>query len=183
MATITKKNIAVICGSTRQNSTNYRFIKAIEALCENIFNITIFEGVASLPHFNPDDENSIDKEVLAFRQLLNDADGVLICTPEYAHGVPGTLKNAIDWVVGTSEFNQKPTALITAATDGTYAHKALLETLKVIEAKNIEHLQMCIQFAKTKIDTNNIITDDKTLHAVLQLIKNFEQTIKEIARD
>ena len=66
-----------------------------------------------------------------------DADGVIICTPEYAHGVPGSLKNAIDWTVGTGEFSGKPTMLITASTDGKNGHKALLETLKVIEAKNI----------------------------------------------
>jgi chromate reductase, NAD(P)H dehydrogenase (quinone) len=82
--------------------------------------------------------------------LISTATAVIICTPEYAHGVPGTLKNAIDWTVSANEFNNKPTALITASTDGTYAHNALLETLRVIEAKNIDRHQLLIQFAKLK---------------------------------
>ena len=116
--------------------------------------------------------------MIVFRQLLATADGVIICTPEYAHGVPGTLKNAIDWTVSTNEFSQKPTALITASTDGKYAHNALLETLKVIEAKHIEQNQLLIQFAKTKI-AGNQITDKKTLGEVIMLIQNLQKSIED----
>jgi NAD(P)H-dependent FMN reductase len=110
---------------------------------------------------------------------LNSADGVIICTPEYAHGVPGSLKNAIDWTVGTSEFSQKPTMLITASTDGKSGHQSLLETLHVIEAKNIHHLQLLISFASTKVNDHNNITDMTTLNEVKKLLVIFEQTINE----
>ena len=146
-----KKNILAISGSTRQNSTNHRLITAIAGLCNKDFNIAFYNGLAKLPAFNPDDnDDNTATEVMEFRKQLNDADGVIICTPEYAHGVPGALKNAIDWTVSTNEFSNKPTILITASTDGRYGHKALLETLRVIEAKDIDQLQLLIQFAQTK---------------------------------
>jgi chromate reductase, NAD(P)H dehydrogenase (quinone) len=180
MKSANKKNILGISGSTRKNSTNYHLLKAIEELSKNIFTITIFEGIAELPHFNPDDnDENVAEKVIAFRQLISNADAVIICTPEYAHGVPGTLKNAIDWTVSTNEFSQKPVALITAATDGTYAHKAMLETLKVIEAKNVYMHHLLIQFAKTKIDANNRITEENTLNDIKVLVQHLKKSIEE----
>jgi hypothetical protein len=71
--------------------------------------------------------------------------------------------------------------LITASTDGKNGHNALLETLKVIEAKNICHLQLLISFASTKINTDNNITDEKTFKDLQHLIADFEKTMEENA--
>jgi chromate reductase, NAD(P)H dehydrogenase (quinone) len=173
-----KRKILAISGSTRHNSTNHNLIKAIAELTQGNFTMILYEGLSELPHFNPDNNGeNVAKEVEHFRQLLNEADGVIICTPEYAHGVPGTLKNAIDWTVSTSEFSHKPTMLITASTDGQYSHKALLEILRVIEAENIDELQLLIPFARTKINGENKITDEKTLADIKQLIEKFTRTL------
>ncbi|KIO77034.1 flavoprotein [Pedobacter lusitanus] len=174
-----RKNIIAISGSTRQNSTNHLLIKAIADLSADIFKLIVFEDLIALPAFNPDEsfENTPQK-VIAFRALLQNADGVLICTPEYAHGVPGVLKNAIDWTVSSAEFSSKPTVLITAATDGQYAHQSLMGTLKVIEAKNIENLQLLIPYAKTKVSAEGRITEEKTLGEIRALIDRFNQTLK-----
>ncbi len=175
-----RKKILAICGSTRINSTNHRLIKAIAELSKDIFDIELYDRLTQLPQFNPDDDNeNVSKEVLGFRQLLKKADGVIVCTPEYAHGVPGSLKNAIDWTVGTSEFSQKPTMLITASTDGKYGHQSLLETLHVIEAKNIHNLQLLISFASTKVNKENKINDMTALSEIKKLLERFEQTINE----
>ncbi len=175
-----RKKIVAISGSARINSTNHRLIIAIAVLSKDIFNVEIYNSIEHLPQFNPDKDNeNASKEVLHFKQLLNEADGVIICTPEYAHGVPGSLKNAIDWTVGTSEFSNKPTMLITASTDGKYAHQSLLETLRVIEAKNINNLQLLISFASTKINADNEITDIKTMAEIKNLLEIFAQTIHE----
>ena len=174
-----RKKIIAISGSTRLNSTNHGLIKAITALSKDELDIFVYEGISSLPQFNPDNDNeNVAAEVADFRQQLNNADGVIICTPEYAHGVPGTLKNAIDWTISTSQFPHKPTMLITASTDGRFGHQALRETLKAIEAKNIDNLQMVIRFVKTKINNNKIIDED-TLKGVKILIANFVKTINE----
>ena len=104
-----------------------------------------------MPQVNPDNDGAdVANEVADFRQLLNNAQGIIICTAEYAHGVPGTLKNAIDWTISSSQISHKLTMLITASTDGSFGHKALLETLEAIEAKNIDNLQLVISFAKKK---------------------------------
>ncbi|MEP7268435.1 MAG: NADPH-dependent FMN reductase [Saprospiraceae bacterium] len=173
-----KKKVLAISGSTRQNSINHSLIKAIAELSATSLEITIFEGIANLPQFNPDnDGDNVAKEVADFRQQLDSAEGIIICTPEYAHGVPGTLKNAIDWTISSSSFPQKPTMLITASIGGHYGHKALMETLKAIEAKNIDNLQMVIPFVKTKISMDNKITDANTFAEVKTLIAGFIETI------
>lgn len=173
-----KKKVLAISGSTRQHSTNDSLIQAISKLSIETLDITVFKGIGNLPQFNPDDDkDDVAASVTELRNLLNEAEGIIICTPEYAHGVPGTLKNAIDWTISSSNFPHKPTMLITASTDGQYGHAALLETLKVIEAKNVMNLQLVIPFIKTKISTDGKITDEKTLTEVNDLIIEFVKTI------
>lgn len=174
------RKILAISGSTRQNSINHSLIQAIVELSAGNLDITVFAGIGGLPQFNPDHDNeSVVKEVSDFRQQLKNAEGVIICTPEYAHGVPGTLKNAIDWTISSSSFPNKPTMLITASTGGHYGHQALLETLRAIQAKNIGNLQMIIPFVKTKLNADNRIIDERTLQDVKNLITNFNETLND----
>ncbi|MEA5405326.1 NADPH-dependent FMN reductase [Arcicella sp. DC2W] len=173
-----KHNILAISGSTRSNSSNHHLINAFASLFADSLIVNTFDGIDKLPHFNPDTKTEdIDSIVTDFRSQINKADGVIICTPEYAHGIPGSLKNAIDWTVGSGEFSGKPTALITASTDGTIGHQALLEVLRVIEAKNIEQLHLLIQFIRTKISQEGEIIDKDTLSAVKALGQRFIETI------
>jgi chromate reductase, NAD(P)H dehydrogenase (quinone) len=84
-----KLNILAISGSTRRSSSNLYLIKAIEALTRQTLSIKLFDKLANLPHFNPDlDNESVPKEVTHFRKQIAAADGVLICTPEYAMVYP-----------------------------------------------------------------------------------------------
>ena len=175
-----KKKVVAICGSTRQTSINHSLIKAIAALSAANLDLIIFDGIANLPHFNPDnDGDNVAKEISDFREQLANAAGIIICTPEYAHGVPGTLKNAIDWTISSSSFPKKPTMLITASTGGKYGHKALMETLKAIEANSVEKLQLVIPFVKTKVNMDNEITDDKTLAEVERLLASFIEILSD----
>jgi len=170
------KTILAISGSTRSTSTNHNFIKAIAAIIGPGYTITHNqELITSLPHFNPDlDTETPPPAVTRFRQQLRYAHGILICTPEYAMGVPGTLKNAIDWTVSSCEFSHKPVALITASTLGEKAHQSLIETLTVIEAHLTPATTLLIPNAKTKIDTHHQITDPTTHTAMLGLVKAFK---------
>ena len=173
-----KAQILAISGSTRSNSSNHRLIKAIARLSEDDMEIRLYEGIAVLPHFDPDiTDDNLPQPVTDFKRQLREADGVIICTPEYAHGVPGSLKNALDWTVSSGEFSHKPTILVTASTDGRYGHNALLETLRVIEAENIDNLNLLVQFVRTKVSGDNTITDEKTLTHLQQLLAIFRQTL------
>ena len=95
--------------------------------------------------------------------MLATADGVIICTPEYAFGVPGSLKNALDWTVGSGSFEGKPLALITASTGGQYAHGALQLILKnALGAHLSDDTSLLISFIRTKLDSTGAITDTAT---------------------
>jgi NAD(P)H-dependent FMN reductase len=171
--------ILAISGSTRKESSNLNLIKAIADLTSEIFDITIFEGLATLPHFNPDlDNENVPREISDFRNQIREADGVLICTPEYAIGVPGSLKNAIDWTVSSMEFSKKPVALITASLSGEKAHLSLLGTLLIIEAHLTDDTQLLIPYIKTKVTKDYKITDQLTLASIHKLTKSLVRIIK-----
>jgi len=175
-----KLKILAISGSTRKNSSNLNLIKAITDLASDKFVITIFEGLEDIPQFNPDlDNENVLEKVADFRKQLREADGILICTPEYAIGVPGTLKNAVDWTVSSMEFSKKPVALITASTAGFIAHKSLLGTLLIIEAKITEDTQLLITSIKTKVNAENKITNPETLDKVNKLIQSLSNVITD----
>ncbi|HMS66491.1 MAG TPA: NADPH-dependent FMN reductase [Saprospiraceae bacterium] len=173
---MSKLNILAICGSTRAQSTNLSLIKAIKHLFLEQLEIEIYSGLSELPHFNPDLDDT--KEVSIFKNKIKAASGVLICTPEYAMGVPGSLKNALDWTVASMEFSQKPVLLITASSSGEKAHASLLETLKVIEAIIPEECQLLISYAKTKIK-NDEITDDITYSKVVAAVNAFTSLLHQ----
>jgi chromate reductase len=174
-----KLNILAISGSTRQKSSNLNLIKAIAELTADVFDITIFDGLTELPHFNADlDGDLLPDPVKEWRKLLRAADGVLICTPEYAIGVPGTLKNAIDWTVSSMEFSKKPVALITASLAGERAHESLLGTLLMIEAKMSIDTQLLISFIKTKVSDHGLIINEGTLEQVLRVTNGLARIIR-----
>jgi chromate reductase, NAD(P)H dehydrogenase (quinone) len=176
----TKKRILAICGSTRKNSLNLSLISAIISLSDQIFDIRIFGGLTELPHFNPDIDNENPPEAVAdFRRQLREAEGILISAPEYAMGVPGSLKNAVDWTVSSCEFSKKPVALITASLNGEKAHASLLETLNIIEARIVPETTLLISFAKTKISAQNEITDPSTRVQVEKLISAFHKLVNQ----
>jgi len=126
-------NIIAICGSLRARSSNRALLQAAAKLAPSEMEVTIYEGLASLPHFNPDDDEegaTPPPAVADLRALLAAADGILISTPEYAHGVPGSLKNALDWLVSDGALVDKPIALISASPiGGQFAQASLVETL------------------------------------------------------
>src|SRR4051794_9205283 len=119
-----KKKIIGIAGSLRNNSSTALLMKQAVQLMPEDIEFILYDGLGKLPHF--DDNENRPEEVKRFCQLIADADGVLIITPEYAYGVPGSLKNALDWTVSSGEFVDKPLALITASTGGEKAFAALL---------------------------------------------------------
>jgi chromate reductase, NAD(P)H dehydrogenase (quinone) len=165
-----RKKIVAISGSTRRLSSNMSLIGAIRELYSGKLEITIFQGLSDIPPFNPDrDTDDPPKAISDFRGQLREADGVLICTPEYAMGVPGTLKNAIDWTVSSMEFSHKPVALITASSSGQKGHQSLLDTLKIIESDIPDSSQLLISFVKTKVQQDKVV-DPCTLEQITGVI-------------
>jgi NAD(P)H-dependent FMN reductase len=128
--------IIAICGSLRTQSSNLALLRAATTIAAEV---EIYEGLSNLPHFNPDDDvegATPPPAVGALRKQLAEADGILISSPEYAHGVPGSLKNALDWLVSDGALVDKPVALINASpVGGEFARDSLVETLKTMNWK------------------------------------------------
>lgn len=174
------KNILAISGSLRAKSTNVAIIENIAEMFAAQINVTIYNGLAGLPHFNPDLESDAPiAEVADFRRQIREADGVLICTPEYVFSIPGALKNALEWTVGTSDFAGKPTVLITASGLGESAHESLFLVLKTIEARITDKTALLISGARTKINSAGKLSDTATIEAVNLLIESFLQIVSE----
>jgi chromate reductase, NAD(P)H dehydrogenase (quinone) len=128
--------ILAISGSLRAASSNSSLIRALAALAPEGVQVRVYEGLAQLPHFNPDlDIDPAPAAVASFRDALRESDAVVISSPEYAHGVPGVLKNALDWLVGSGELIDKPIAVINASPRGTHAYASLVETLKTMSGR------------------------------------------------
>jgi chromate reductase, NAD(P)H dehydrogenase (quinone) len=164
--------IIAIPGSTRKVSSNRSLINAIGSLFRGQIELVLYDGLDKLPHFNPDvDNEKAPAPVNELRKALKESDGILICTPEYAMGVPGSLKNAVDWTVSSMEFSHKPVALITASSQGEKAHASLMETLRIVEADLPPANCLLIQFVSTKVK-NEAITDPQTQVDVISTINS-----------
>jgi len=153
-----KIKILAIPGSLRANSSTHVVLHEIKKMIPYDVAFKIFDDVGGLPHFDGSEE--IPKAVQDFLDELKHADGILICTPEYAFGVPGSLKNALDWTVGTMEMTNKPTALITASTGGEKGHESMLQTLSALSAKVASGSSLLISFIRSKIKDGRIADED-----------------------
>ncbi|SFJ29949.1 NADPH-dependent FMN reductase [Bradyrhizobium sp. Gha] len=128
--------IAAISGSLRAGSSNTAVLRAAARLAPDGVEVMQFEGIAGLPFFNPDlDDDNVPAPVGAMREMIGSVDGLLISSPEYARGVAGVLKNALDWLVGSHEFPDKPVALINTSPRATHALAALRLTLETMSAR------------------------------------------------
>ncbi len=164
-------NILAISGSLRPNSSNNTIINTMAIMAPEGVIITTYQGLANLPHFNPDlDNDAPPAPVIQFRELLKQADSVLISTPEYAFGVPGSLKNALDWTVSSGEFVDKPVALVTASSQGKYAHESLLLTLGAISARVDDEAKLLISFIRSKINGEGQVTDNEVLTSLQKVL-------------
>ena len=165
--------LAALCGSLRQGSLNAALIDAVERMGR--FDVQRVSTV--LPPFTPDEADDAPREVLAFRAALRSADAILICTPEYAMGIPGVLKNAIDWTVGSCEFAHKPTALITCTASGEIAHPALIEVLRVLEAGLTEATTLLMPHNRAKVRADGSFIDNEAQRQVREVIDRLAAAI------
>ena len=127
-----------ISGSLRTASVNTSLLRAAASLTPYSVKLVIYDGIDNLPHFNPElDTEPLPLAVTDFRSQLKSSAGVIISSPEYAHGIPGVLKNALDWLVASGELYDKPVALFSASPYARFAPASLIETLTVMMARLI----------------------------------------------
>ena len=172
-----KIKILGISGSLRSNSSATAILNVVSGLVPGNVEFTIYNGLAEIPAFN--DSNEVPEPVAHFIELLSEAEGIFFCIPEYAFGVPGALKNALDWTVSSSTaFPGKPVALITAATGGDKAHAAFLLTLKAISSKIPEGATLLLSFIRSKLNEKNEVKDIATLNSIRVVINSLIDSIQ-----
>ncbi len=145
-------HILGISGSLRADSTNTIILKTLGSLLPSDITFEIFEGLDEIPNFVPGLDDTA--AVARFKTAIAQSDAVVICTPEYAFGVPGALKNALDWTVGTGDLNDKPVSAISASplnSGGNHALASLLLTLTALGTKKNDASALSIPNVKGKI--------------------------------
>ncbi len=158
----TPLHILALSGSLRARSTNTELLRALALLAPPTLRVTLYEGLGDVPPFNPD----LDEEgaappppVQRLRTLLAAADGVVICSPEYAHGVAGALKNALDWLVSFAPMSDKPIALLNASARSTTANAALAETLRTMSTAWVGEASRTVPLDGRRLDGAQIAAD------------------------
>jgi chromate reductase, NAD(P)H dehydrogenase (quinone) len=175
--------ILAISGSLRANSSNTAVLRAMARLAPDGVDVALFDGLAGLPFFNPDlDGDQVPQPVAAFRALIGGADGIVISSPEYARGVAGVLKNALDWLVASLEFPNKPVALINTSARATDALAALTLTLETMSARLVREASITLPLLGTANNAASILTDNELAEPLRGAITLFAASIKVVAQ-
>jgi chromate reductase len=169
-----KIKILAISGSLRQGSSNNVIIKIVARMAPADVDFEIYDGLAEIPAFNDIDNKPADD----FRRRVREADGIFICTPEYAFGVPGALKNALDWTVSTGDFDKKPVALVTASSVGDKGHASLLNTLTALSADVIPEATLLISFIRSKLTDQGEIKDPAVSSSLKAVVDSLTRLIR-----
>jgi Predicted flavoprotein len=168
------KQIFAIIGSASSGSSNEILVNHLARLANDKLSFTIFNQLKSLPHFDPGlSINNPPAEIIAFRQQVEQADGILICTPEYVFSIPSGLKNAIEWCISTTVFSGKPCGLITASANGQKGHEELQLIMKTAMAVFNADTTLLIGGIKGKVNEEGKVADKPTLDALTRFSNAF----------
>ena len=154
--------ILAISGSLRARSSNTELLRAAALVADPSWTFDHYDGLAALPHFNPDLdlEGAVPPDpVRDLRARIAAADALLISSPEYAHGVPGSLKNALDWLVSDAAMIAKPVGLLNASARSAFAHPQLAETLRTMSTTLVEGASVVVSLDGRRLDAASIAAD------------------------
>lgn len=171
---IEKLNILGINGSASKNSSNLAILKTIAKIGQNEFDLTILDNLTELPHFRTElTTENIPELIIELRNQIANADGIIICTPEYVFSIPSGLKNLIEWCVSETVFSDKVVGLITASANGEKGHAELKLIMKTIQTHFTDETTLLIQGIKGKFNSNGQISDNITRAKVEKFVESF----------
>ncbi len=155
-------HLLTVSGSLRAGSSNSTLLAAARRTAPEGVVATSYSGLGGLPAFSPDlDEGAgpIPPAVVQWRSELAVADAVLFSSPEYAHGVPGAFKNALDWVVGSGGLVDKRVGLLSASAASQFAHPQILEILRAMSAAVVPEASAVIDLPRSGLDADVLLAD------------------------
>jgi len=158
--------VFAIAGSLRATSSCAAIARALARVAPAGTEVDVYDGLGTLPHFSPDaDVEPLPPTVADLRARIAAADALLISSPEYAHGMPGSLKNALDWLVSALEALDKPVLLLSASPSGAaHAHAQLAEVLRTMNLRLVDG--GAHQFTRARLDAAGEVSDPAILAAL-----------------
>jgi chromate reductase, NAD(P)H dehydrogenase (quinone) len=172
--------LLAISGSLRAASVNTAVLRAAARLAPSRMEIFLYTGLGNLPAFNPDlDNDPVPDVVQMLRHEIGLADGLLISSPEYARGVPGSLKNALDWLVSSSEFPGKPIALIQTSPRAVNAPAQLRLVLSTMSARLIDVASLTLPLLGRSLDAKEIVADASLAAPLRGALDAFVEAIRK----
>lgn len=170
-------NFLAISGSLRAASTNSALVAALARNASPGCRVTVYDRLGRLPIFNPDDEG--ERTPLAASELIDavtQADDVIVSCPEYAHGVPGGLKNALDWLVSRDAAVEKPAMLVHASPRSLFARAALTEIMRTMSFALCEDVLEIALLGKEPPEVETILSKPENrlaMHNALSAFADF----------
>lgn len=170
-----------IPGSVRPGSYNLALLKNMSKLSSKDTRITVFDRIKDIPIFDPDTgDDHIPEPVDYLMSKIRASDGVIISTPEYAHGVPGVIKNTLDWLVSSDAMVLKPvvvTSVSTSGLGGVRSHSPLLLILSAMNSNVVVEGSINVPYAQRKFDKNLNLIDEFTKKAIGVSLAALERAI------
>lgn len=171
--------LLLLNGSLRSGSVNGAVLNTVRHLAPPDIQPELYAGMATLPHFNPDDDHDpLPQAVTNLRTALAAADALLICTPEYAGALPGAFKNLLEWTVGSLVMNEKPVAWVNASTNPSgakNAHHSLRIVLGYVNARIVQDACLDLPVARRLIGPDELIHDLAVRDALVQVVERLRQ--------
>ncbi len=177
-----KLSLLALSGSLRRESYNTATLQALQKLAPESVKIKL-GNIGKLPLFNPDLEGEEIAAVAELKSELADCDGLIIASPEYAHGISGPMKNALDWLVSGTEFPFKPIMLINTSPRAHHALDALKEVLSTMSGILVEGAFVSIPLLGSELDASGILADDDISAALRRGLETFSLEIRTLLRD
>ncbi|HET6472261.1 MAG TPA: NAD(P)H-dependent oxidoreductase [Pseudomonadales bacterium] len=172
-----------ISGSLRRQSSNTELLRAATAVAPAGVTIDLYDGLDRLPHFNPDVEPATVDAVMELKRRLAAADGLILSTPEYARGVPGSLKNALDWLVSGSEFVGKPVAILSASNRSQHAYASLRTTVATMSGDIVDAASITLPLLGRNLDAAGIAADAELARQLGDALTAFADAIARQTRE
>jgi chromate reductase len=163
--------ILAISGSLRAASINAAFCRATAALAPATVQVEVLSGLGGLPLFNPDLELSPPAAVLSFRGAIQRATALIIASPEYAHGVSGVMKNALDWLVSYEGTVGKPIALVNTSARAHHAYASLREVLTTMSTDIVAAASLTLPLLGTCTTDAEMVGSPEVRRAIRGMIE------------
>lgn len=154
-----------VSGSLREASLNTLYLRALALACPDHIEFKIYRDLAAIPPFTVDQDENPPEAVLHWKAFLGKSDMIILATPEYAHGMSGVLKNALDWLVSDYQLLDRPLAFPNVSVRATIAQSQMEEVLRTMGFTLVEscspRASINEPFINPELSAREIVADPK----------------------